>query len=239
MKRALQWVGLAVLVLLIAAGSLWYSAFGNNSPIVDGQLLAPGVETVKDGFVSVFMLDAGPGKVALIDAGKDGSGKAILAALARRGLTPAAVAAIFLTHGHGDHTAGCKLFPDAQVYALENEVSLIGTAAKVTHALNDGDTADVGDLHMEVFAMPGHTPGSAVYLARGVLFFGDSAGAAKDGTMMKAVPLFSKDPAQNVASLKALSARLQPRMAEIKTLAFAHTGPLVAVQPLFVFAASH
>jgi hydroxyacylglutathione hydrolase len=239
MKRVLQWVGLAVLVLVVAAGSLWYSAFGNNSPIVDGQLLAPGVETVKDGFVSLFLLDAGPGKVALIDAGKDGSGTAILAALARRGLTPAAVAAIFLTHGHGDHTAGCKLFPDAQVYALENEVSLIGTAAKVTHALKDGDRADVGDLHMEVFAVPGHTPGSAVYLARGVLFFGDSAGAAKDATMMKAVSLFSKDSAQNVASLKALSTRLQPRVAEIKTLAFAHTGPLVGMQPLFAFASSH
>jgi hydroxyacylglutathione hydrolase len=237
-KRVLKWVGLGVLALAIAAASIWYSAFGNNSPIIDGQVV-PGVQTVKDGFVSVFMLDAGPGKVALIDAGKDASGKAILAALARRGLAPGSVAAIFLTHGHGDHTAGCKLFPDAQIFALETEVGLIGDAARVTHPLKDGEGITVGDLHVETFAVPGHTPGSAAYLARGALFFGDSAGASKDGAMMKAVRLFSKDSEQNVASLKALEARLQPRAAEVKELAFAHTGPLVGFQPFDTFAGSH
>jgi glyoxylase-like metal-dependent hydrolase (beta-lactamase superfamily II) len=239
MKRALKWVGLVALLVLIAAGSAWYSAFGDNSAIVDGQRVVPGVETVKDGFVSVFLVDVGPGKVALVDAGKDASGKAIVAALARRGLGPGSVAAIFLTHGHGDHTAACKVFPDAQVYALEDEVALIGDAARVTHPLKDGDVSDVGDLHVETFAVRGHTPGSAVYLARGALFFGDSAGASKEGVMMKAVRLFSKNSAQNVASLKALEARLQPRAAEIQALAFAHTGPLVGFQPLAEFANSH
>jgi hydroxyacylglutathione hydrolase len=239
MKRVLKWVGLVVLLLVLAAASVWYSAFGSNSPIVDGQAVAPGVETIGDGFVSAFLLDAGSGKVALVDAGKDASGKAILMALARRGLTASSVAAIFLTHGHGDHTAACKVFPDAQVYALETEVALVGDAAKVTHPLKDGEVSQVGDLHVEAFAVPGHTPGSAVYLARGVLFFGDSAGASKDGVMMKAVRLFSKDPAQNVASLKALEARLAPRASEIKALAFAHTGPLAGFQPFATFVATH
>jgi len=237
--RVLKWVGLAALLLVIAAASVWYSAFGDNSPIVDGQQLAPGVETVKDGFVSVFVLDVGPGKVALIDAGHDASGKAILAALARRGLTSGSVAAIFLTHGHGDHTAACNVFPDAKVYALQSEVALVGGAAKVTNPLGDGDVSNVGDLPVETFAVPGHTPGSAVYLARGVLFFGDSAGASKDGAMMKAVRLFSKDSRQNVASLKLLATRLQPRAQDIKVLAFAHTGPLAGFQPLSTFASSH
>jgi glyoxylase-like metal-dependent hydrolase (beta-lactamase superfamily II) len=238
-KRALKWVGLVVLLVLIAAGSVWYSAFGHNSAIVDGQQVVPGVETVKDGFVSVFLLDVGPGKVALVDAGKDASGKAILGALARRGLGPGSVTAIFLTHGHGDHTAACKVFPDAHVYALQDEVALIGDAARVTHPLNDGDVSVVGDLHVETFAVRGHTPGSAVYLAHGALFFGDSAGASKDGLMMKAVRLFSKNSAQNVASLKTLEARLQPRAAEIQALAFAHTGPLVGFEPFAAFASSH
>jgi hydroxyacylglutathione hydrolase len=228
-----------MLLLVLAAAFVWYSAFGNNSPIVDGQQVVPGVETVKDGFVSIFVLDAGPGKVALVDAGKDESGKAILAALARRGLAPGSVAAIFLTHGHGDHTAACKLFPDAQVYALKSEIALIGDTVRVTHPLEDGEVSDVGDLHVEAFAVPGHTPGSAVYLARGALFFGDSAGASKDGVMMRAVRLFSKNSAQNVTALKALEARLQPRAPEIKALAFAHTGPLVGYEPFAAFASSH
>lgn len=239
MKRVAKWVGLVLLLLVVAAGSISYSAFGNNSPMVDGQQIAPGVETVKDSFVSISLLDVGPGKVALVDAGNDESGKAVLAALSRRGLTPQAVSAILLTHGHPDHMAACKLFPDAQVYALEAEVSLIGDAVKVTHPLKDGEAFDVGEMHVEVFAVPGHTAGSAVYLARGVLFFGDSAGASKSGQMMKAVRFFSKDSAQNVASLKALEARLRPRAAEVKELAFAHTGPLVGFEPFTAFASAN
>ena len=226
MKRAMKIVGAVVLLLAIAAVAGWYSAFGRNSPIVDGRELAPGVVTVKDGFVSAYMLDVAPGRVALIDAGKDREARAILAALAKRGLSKESVAAIFLTHGHGDHTAGCKVFPTAAVYAMENESTLIGDAAKVDHPLRDGAVVDIGDLKVEAFAVPGHTFGSAAYLARGVLFFGDSAGASKDGEMMKAVRLFSKDSNQNVASLRALEARLAPRASEVKELAFAHTGPL-------------
>jgi glyoxylase-like metal-dependent hydrolase (beta-lactamase superfamily II) len=239
MKRVLKWVGLVVLLLVVAAGSAWYSAFGSNSPIVDGQTVAPGVVTVKDSFASAFVLDVGSGKVALVDAGQDAAGKAILMALARRGLTASSVAAIFLTHGHGDHTAGCKVLPDAPVFALETEIALVGDACKVTHPLKDGEVAQVGDLRVETFAAPGHTPGSAVYLARGVLFFGDSAGASKDGVMMKAVRLFSKDSGQNVASLKSLEGRLAPRASEIKALAFAHTGPLEGFQPFAAFVTSH
>jgi hydroxyacylglutathione hydrolase len=235
MKRVLKWVGIAVLVLVALAGVAWYSAFGGNSAIVDGELV-PGARTVKDGFVSAVMLDAGAGKVALIDAGNDATGKALLAALTARGLGPDAVAAIFLTHGDGDHTAGCKVFPGAQVYALADDVALVGDAAKAVHALHDGEITRVGDLRVETFAVPGHTPGSAVYLADGVLFFGDSAGASTEGKVTKAVRLFSKDSALNVASLKALTIRLRPRSGEIKELAFAHTGPLQGFAPLEAFA---
>jgi len=236
MKRILKWLGVVALLLACIAGAGWFYAFGSNSPIVDGEV-APGVRAIKDGFVSAFTIDVGAGKIALIDAGHDDSGKALLAALAQRGLSPDAVIAIFLTHGHPDHTAGCKLFPGAQVYALTEDVALVGAAAKINHPLHDGETTQVGAVRVETFAVPGHTPGSAVYLADGVLFFGDSAGASKDGKVMKAVGLFSKSSSQNVASLKALAARLQPRSAEIQALAFAHTGPLAGFAPLATFAA--
>jgi hydroxyacylglutathione hydrolase len=236
MKRVLKWLGILVAILLVLAGAVFYSAFGNNSKVVEGPIVE-GVETVKDGFVNVFILDAGQGQVALVDAGNDKSGKALLAALARRNLTPASVVAIFLTHGHPDHTAGCKLFQSAAVYAMEADIPIVGNAAKVTNPLKDGEVANVGDLRVEAFAVPGHTPGSAVYLARGVLFFGDSAGASKAGEVMKAVRLFSKDSTENIASLKALTARLVPRKTEIKAMAFGHTGFLVGLDPLMAFAA--
>ena len=235
-KRSLQVVGAVVLLLVLAASYVYCTAFGNNRPIVDRQVVAPGVEIVKDGFVSVAIVDVAPGKVALIDAGNDKKAEAVLAALAERKLGPSSVVAIFLTHGHPDHTAACKLFPDAKVYAMKDDVALVGDAASVVHALADGDVTGVDELRVESFAVPGHTPGSAVYFARGVLFFGDSAGGAKDGTMMPAVSLFSKDPAQNVASLKALEKRLAPRAKDVKMLAFAHTGPLDGFAPFVSFA---
>jgi glyoxylase-like metal-dependent hydrolase (beta-lactamase superfamily II) len=236
MKRALKALGVVVAVLAVLLGVGWLYVFGSNKPIVEGTI-APGVEEVKDGIATIFVLDAGPGKVALVDAGNDKAGKALLAALSRRNLTPASVGAIFLTHGHPDHTAACKLFPDAQVYAMAPDVALVGDATNIPHPLSDGEGTTVGDLRVEAFAVPGHTPGSAVYFAHGVLFFGDSAGADKEGRLMKAVALISKDPAQNVASLKALAARLSDRKGDVKALAFGHTGPLEGFEPLAAFAA--
>ncbi|HXX67490.1 MAG TPA: MBL fold metallo-hydrolase [Polyangiaceae bacterium] len=235
MLRVLKWLGFVVALLVVLAAATWYVAFGNNSPLAEGTFV-DGVEAVRDGFVNVFIVDASPGMVALVDAGNDKSGKALVAALARRNLAPTSVAAIFLTHGHPDHVAGCRIFPRAQVFAMEPDVALVGDAAPATHPLRDGDVTTVGDLRVEAFSVPGHTPGSAVYLARNVLFFGDSAGASKAGEVMKAVRLFSKDSALNVASLKGLATRLTPRRAEIKAMAFGHTGPLVGFDPLLAFA---
>ncbi len=239
MKRPLRVVAAVLLVLVLVLAVGFYMAFGFNRPIVDGLVLAPGVQTVKDGFVSTFVLDVGPGSVALVDCGNDKEGKALLGALQSRGLGPSAVAAIFVTHGHPDHVAGCKLFPGAQVYAFPEEVPRIGDRAKVAHFLKDGEGTDVGGLHVETFAVPGHTPGSAAFLADGVLFLGDSAAGGKDGSLMPAVRLFSDNLAQNRASLKALAERLRPRAQEVKVLAFAHSGPLDGLASLETFAATH
>jgi hydroxyacylglutathione hydrolase len=239
LKRILLGVAVLLLLLGVGAGVVYWTAFGHNKPIADGQAIAPGVTIVKDGFVSVALLDVGPGQVALVDCGNDKEGKALLGGLSARKMTPSSVVAIFLTHGHPDHVAGCHLFPAAQVYAMQDEVTLVGAAAKVTHPLKDGEVTQVGDVRVEAFSTPGHTPGSAVYFARGVLFFGDSAGGSKDGTVMPAVRLFSADPDRNVASLKALEQRLQPRAGEVKTLAFAHTGPLDGFAPFAAFPSSH
>ncbi len=58
------------------------------------------------------------GLVAVVLVIAAGAISAILAALGRRGLAASSVSAISLTHGHGDHVAGCRLFPDAKIYAL-------------------------------------------------------------------------------------------------------------------------
>jgi glyoxylase-like metal-dependent hydrolase (beta-lactamase superfamily II) len=237
LKRLAVAVGIVVVLAAAGAAFIYFSAFAPNRPIQDGQVLAGSVTTVQDGFVSIYLLDAGNGTYALVDAGRDKAGKAILKALADKGASPSQVTAVFLTHGHGDHTAALPLFPKAEVYAMGDEATLLANIA--FHPLQDGDIVRVGNLPVEVFATPGHTPGSAVYFARGVLFFGDSAGGGKDGTVMPAVKLFSKAPQQNVDSLKKLEARLLPRASEVKTLAFAHSGPLDGFAPLLAFTQTH
>ncbi|MBS2030589.1 MAG: MBL fold metallo-hydrolase [Deltaproteobacteria bacterium] len=247
MKKVLIGVGAVVLLVLGFFGAVMASAFAGNAEIVDGAEPVPGVRQVKDGFVSFFVLEAGDGQVVLIDAGTDPEGKALLAELARRKLGPDAVKAIFLTHGHGDHLAAVHLFPKADVYGFGAEAGLMdGTAGprgpivrffgkkdsgvRFTHLLADGESTNIGPLTVKAFLIPGHTQGSAAYLARGVLFLGDSAAATSEGKLKGAVWAFSDDAAQAKASLAGLLNKLDPK--EVTFLAPAHTAPLKGLGPL-------
>jgi len=251
LKRGLK-IATAVVLVLVAIPVVFFgSAFIGTSRIEDGVEMGS-VRVVKDGFVDVGVVDLGGGKVALIDAGVDKDGKAILAELSRRNLGPAAVEAILLTHGHGDHLAGCHLFPSAPVYALAGDVGLaegreaskgpVGklmgiqpTGVKIARPLADGETLTLGSRSIRVFSIPGHTAGSAAYLVDGVLFLGDSAGASKDGKILPAPWQFSEDGPQNRASLHTLAERLRPSAAEVKALVPAHSGVLKGLDPLLAF----
>ena len=253
MKRILLIVGAVIFFLLVAAGVLMAVTFGGNKPLQDGQELAGGARLVKDGVVAAYLLPAGDKEVVLVDCGNDAGAGPILATLRQRGLDASAVKAIFITHAHPDHIAGCHNFPQAQVYAFPADQGLAagtetahsplaavlpaakGPVVKVTHPLADGEMVTAGNLQVRAFAVPGHTGGSAAYLASGVLYLGDSAMIATDGSLRPAPWLFSDDTAQNRASLKKLTSQLVAEVLEVKQLACAHSGPGEGLKPLTDF----
>jgi glyoxylase-like metal-dependent hydrolase (beta-lactamase superfamily II) len=251
MKRALLVVaGLIVVAVLAFVGTVG-SAFMGLIEAVPGEV-APGVELVRDGYVNLFIVEAGEG-VVLIDCGNDPEGKAVLTALKARKLDASAVKAIFLTHGHRDHTSGCANFPQAALYAFEVERPLVegresgkgplprmmkadpSKGRALTNALTDGDPVTVGTVQVTPYPVPGHTAGSAVYFARSVLFMGDTATGQKDGKVRGAPWAFSDDVAQNNASLEALAKKLTAQGVRVDKLAFAHSGSLDGLAPLASF----
>lgn len=240
-----------ILSLIIIAFFLFIVPFIGNREPQDGISLAGGrVVSILDSISTVYLLDGGNGMAGLVDAGYSPGGAKIMAALRSRGLSPSDIKAIFLTHGHPDHIAAVKCFPGATIYALADEVpivegkrlnaspvsmffSAVSTGIKVDKPLHDGDTVELGSLRVKIFAVPGHTGGSAVYLVNGVLFMGDAAFARTGGGIKGAMWIFSDDVGQNDRSLRSLAERLKPLADEIKTMAFAHTATLDGSGPLF------
>ena len=252
MKIILRMLGLIAALLVIAVVALIAVMFLGRQSITDGVEIN-GIHIVKDGIVSLAVVPVAEGQVALVDAGNDKAGQAVLAELSRRQLGPDAVIAILLTHGHPDHTAAIALFPKAQVMALDAEIALVEgrttargpvprlfparpTGVKVT-PLQDGATVTVGETQIGVFAVPGHTAGSAAYLVNGVLLLGDAADTASDGQVKGAPWIFSDSQAQDRASLVDLDQRLRRDGVDVKAIVFAHSGVLTkGLAPLTAFA---
>jgi glyoxylase-like metal-dependent hydrolase (beta-lactamase superfamily II) len=246
-------VALAVIALLVAALGMVVGPFLTLKRLPE-RVEINGMALVKDGFVSAAVVPLSDREVALVDAGNDVQARALLAELARRGLGPDDVKVILLTHGHSDHSGGIAKFAKAQVMALAEEVDVVEgrstgggpimrfrspkpTGIRLSRALHDGDVLQMGSFQVRVFAVPGHTPGSAAYAIGENLFLGDSANQGKQGRLEAAPWAFSESAAQNRKSLVEL-ARCLANDSSIKTLVFSHSPPLQrGTAPLLEFAA--
>jgi glyoxylase-like metal-dependent hydrolase (beta-lactamase superfamily II) len=131
----------------------------------------------------------GRGEAVVIDPGFDP--ESILEFLRDEGLT---AAAILNTHGHADHIAGNGplkgAFPDAPLIVGRREQTMLTdavanlsapfglpiTSPPADRVVAEGEVVEVAGIPLEVYEIPGHSPGHVVFVHRGTpcrVFGGD------------------------------------------------------------------
>jgi hydroxyacylglutathione hydrolase len=150
-----------------------------------------------DNYIWLLQDDASP-QAVVVDPGDEDP---VLEVLRREGLE---LAAILLTHKHGDHTGGVddllQVWPDALVYGPATE-----SIASVTRPVKGGDRIELSSLQVEfeVMDVPGHTEGHVAYYGAGVLFCGDTMFAGGCGRVFSGTHSQLHDSLQSIAALPA------------------------------------
>ena len=173
------------------------------------------------------------GGVLLIDLGWHGAEAALREGLAEIGATPAEVTDVFLTHSHRDHIGAWRLVRHARFHLATAEAPLfLGEAGHVDplsraagvaagnpapwqgevplRPFSRDTTFAFGNDTLRALLAPGHTPGSAAYVFRDVLFIGDAVTRSYLTGYRPSYAMFSRDTEVNRASLASLFERVRP-----------------------------
>lgn len=171
--------------------------------------------------------------VVVVDLGWYGGERALRRTLARLGARPEDVSDVFVTHSHRDHVGGWRAVRGARFHVAASEAPLFaGDSAHTdrpsrlgervfgrgvplpgeveTHPFAADTVFVLGGDTLRAFVVPGHTPGSAAYLFRGVLFVGDAVSHRPLRGFGGAMRIFTRDREQARASLASLWERALP-----------------------------
>jgi glyoxylase-like metal-dependent hydrolase (beta-lactamase superfamily II) len=88
---------------------------------------------------------------------------------------------VFITHKHIDHAGNIHYFDKVFMHPLDSAIRMeIPFSGKYVW-LKEGDVFDLGDRKIEVYLMPGHTPGSLVFVDKTInaVYSGDAFGSGQ------------------------------------------------------------
>ena len=223
---------LAIILAVVAGGAAVALRVARGKPSSPEQVKANLVAVSAAG---IFNYAARVGsKVVLFDTGADPEGAPVQSALAALGASRNDVSDIFITHAHGDHTAGAAAFGNAKIHLGAGDAAMAEKKAEPTKLipklagkvlsvpavtaqdqLTGATSIDLGDgKAIKTFPMPGHTPGSYAFLYDGVLFAGDAM-VFKQGRLERAPKMLDTDTDQAKASITALKTALGDTEVEI------------------------
>jgi glyoxylase-like metal-dependent hydrolase (beta-lactamase superfamily II) len=170
----------------------------------------------------------------------DERGDVLDALLSKLGVTRDQVTDIFLTHAHWDHVALVPLCRKARVHLGIEDVDMAAQKApqeprgarwmailgatpaiNITDPLSGRTEFEFGGKKLLAIPLPGHTPGSYIYIWEGVLFTGDSMHSLGD-KLGFAMGVFSTDLALNRGSIAKL--KDIPEIAGIEQICTGHQG---------------
>lgn len=186
------------------------------------DLLIPGLPAKADHFlfgICSLVLIRTAGRTILFDTGPFRIRPTLIKALRQRGLAPADIDTIFLTHLHWDHVENLDIFPDAEVLTPRSEFEYAaaprpndwGTPPYVREILRNMRVTLLPELEQEIFPgirtllLPGHSIGlQGLVIDTGeerAVLASDALWSARDAT--RAVPdVAFFDPARAQASLE-------------------------------------
>ena len=232
---------LAIILGAIGGGAVVALRIARGKPSA-AETIKPNVVAVSAAGIYNYAVRVGS-KVMLFDTGADPGGHPVDAALAALGAGRNDVSDVFLTHGHGDHTAGAAGLGSAKIRIGQGDVALAegkavpdALAAKLMvkvlaappvtvsdQIAGTGiQTIDVGDgKQVKAFPMPGHTPGSYAFLYDGVLFVGDAI-LLKQGRLDRGPSFLDGDKEGAKRAIASLKQQLGDT--EVETICTGHGG---------------
>ena len=178
--------------------------------VLETAEIIDGVYAVHGNQANMYLVRTGDYFIA-IDAG-DNAGH-VKTELEKINVHPERIAAVFLTHSDGDHTAALHLFDRALVYISEAEEQMInGKTSRFLlmrnhvdcecRLLKDNAVVTSTDLNIRTILTPGHTPGSMCYLVNDSCLFTGDLLRLKEGKAAVFNAMFNMDSERSRASLR-------------------------------------